>query len=202
MAADFILLDTNVLSHARKGAHKPKIDRFLSSIPTACIAIPTDAIFELERGALALEATDPAAAKRYSLWLLALLQTDIYVLTNNAKVSKLVAAMSLCGPLKHFWVKDPQSSKLKFGADPRIAAISIVNEIPLATCDVDHYMAINSRFPLPGLYDPVHDVWHVDPPAGWLLQPANENGRMSFDSDWRGNIEIHSYGGLGSALHS
>ena len=54
------LLDTNVLSDARRQIH-PGLNAWLSTQPRADLAISVVALLELERGVLRLERRDPAA---------------------------------------------------------------------------------------------------------------------------------------------
>ncbi|HIW99479.1 MAG TPA: type II toxin-antitoxin system VapC family toxin [Candidatus Nesterenkonia stercoripullorum] len=62
------LLDTNVLSDARKQAHPP-LNAWLASQPRADLAISVVALLELERGVLRLERRDRAAGAHLRAWL-------------------------------------------------------------------------------------------------------------------------------------
>lgn len=62
------LLDTNVLSDARKLAHPP-LNAWLSVQPRADLAISVVTLLELERGVLRLERRDRAAGAHLRAWL-------------------------------------------------------------------------------------------------------------------------------------
>lgn len=57
------LLDTNVLSDARKQAH-PGLNIWLSAQPRADLVISVVSMLELERGILLLERRDPTSGTR------------------------------------------------------------------------------------------------------------------------------------------
>lgn len=62
------LLDTNVLSDARRQAHPP-LNTWLSAQPRADVAISVVALLELERGVLRLERKDARAGSHLRAWL-------------------------------------------------------------------------------------------------------------------------------------
>lgn len=62
------LLDTNVLSDARRQAHLG-LNAWLSAQPRADLAISVVALLELERGVLRLERRDHAAGAHLRAWL-------------------------------------------------------------------------------------------------------------------------------------
>lgn len=62
------LLDTNVLSDARRQAHPP-LNAWLAAQPRSDVAISVVALLELERGVLRLERRDPAAGAHLRAWL-------------------------------------------------------------------------------------------------------------------------------------
>lgn len=183
MQTDLILLDTNVISHARKQKPHPQIKDFLEGLRHGSVAICTPTIFELERGALTRLKTDPEQGLELLKWLERFLQTDLYLLPNNMATERLTTHMSVCGPLQNFWVWQGKSAKGQFGSDPKIAAIAIIHEVPIATCNVRDFLRIHEHFPLPGLYDPMADRWHVDPPPGWFIgTPANDSRKPAQSS--------------------
>lgn len=62
------LLDTNVLSDARKQAHPP-LNAWLAAQPRADLAISVIALLEIERGVLRLERRDQASGAHLRAWL-------------------------------------------------------------------------------------------------------------------------------------
>ncbi|MBY3215877.1 type II toxin-antitoxin system VapC family toxin [Rhizobium laguerreae] len=183
MAVDFILVDTSVLSEARKMIDEldENIVFFLRQIPAGALAVPIAAIFELQRGASMIAITKPAKARAYESWLDRLLETDIWLPPVDVRVRRLLAEMTVVPELSRFWLDRSKDPKLRFGCDPEIAATAIVYSIPLASTDVTDFLAINRHFPLPGLYCPIGGRWHVPPPAGWNL--GESLGRH--ERDWR-----------------
>ncbi|WP_440657769.1 hypothetical protein [Ensifer adhaerens] len=167
--ADFILIDTSVLSEARRVTPDDDVIFFLRQIPPGAIAVPPAAIFELERGALNLAKTDPVRAEKFSKWLDGLLQTDVWLPPIDPHVKRLTARMAMTPELRRFWISNGTPPKMRFGCDPEIAAISIVHELPLASLDVSDFLLIDRHFPLPGLYSPKDGIWHVAPPEGWRI---------------------------------
>lgn len=183
MPVDFILLDTSVLSEARKTAAElnESIIAFLKNIPVGAVAVPHAAIFELRRGALILSKTDRVRGRALGRWLDQLLETDIWIPSTSVEVRELVAMMSITPELARFWMTSSYRSRMKFGCDPEIAATSIVHGIPIASTDVSDYMRINRYFQIPGLYCPLRGRWFIDPPEGWRLR---EHIRP-LSRDWR-----------------
>lgn len=179
MRSDYILLDTNIISHARKVEPPEPIREFLRGLRRGSVAISTATVFEVHRGALLKMKLDEVQGQEIMAWLEAFLQTDIYLLPNNVAVERLISEMSVCGPLVNFWVSDGKAAKAKFGSDARIAATAIVHEIPIATCNVRDFMCIHDHFPIPGIYDPMTRIWHVDPPVGWFVDDAANDDRPS-----------------------
>jgi predicted nucleic acid-binding protein len=171
MASRF-LVDTSVLSEARKSSEK--LDRnivfFLRQLPPEALAIPLPAVFELQRGALKKQRTDPAKGRAYARWLDRLLATDVWVPRVNTDVKKLVAEMAATPELERYWLSRGDPPRIQFGCDPEIAAISIIYDIPIASTNVRDFLHINQHFPVPGLYTPMGGgKWHLPPPDGWQL---------------------------------
>lgn len=97
MPVDFILLDTSVLSEARKTTEElnERIVAFMKDIPAGSVAVPPAAIFELRRGALLLSKRDPIRGNALGRWLDQLLETDIWLPPTTIEVRHLVAMMSV-----------------------------------------------------------------------------------------------------------
>lgn len=159
-----LLLDTSVLSEARRPEPIAEVQRFLKSLPTDVVAIPPPVIFELERGARLLGTNEPERAKRFLDWLDDLLDTTVHVPVIGAEVSRIVARMAAMPKFRKFWGSD---RKLQFGCDPTIAAIAIHYRMPIASRDIRDFLSIHEEFPLPGLYEPFHATWIVPPDEEW-----------------------------------
>jgi predicted nucleic acid-binding protein len=171
MAVNFILLDTSVLSEARKAGSNLDDDMvfFLRQIPAGALAVPHAAIFELQRGALSVGLKEPHRERLYTEWLDQLLLTDLWLPPVDVDVRRLMARMAMTPELRGFWTSPSDKPSLKFGCDPEIAATAIIHGLPIASTDVNDFMTIHRTFPLPGLYSPKTGKWHVPPPDGWFL---------------------------------
>ncbi len=167
MNGSYFLLDTSVLSEARCAEPVEEVVSFLRGLPRGAVAVPTWAIFELERGGQMLRLVNEERARPLLGWLDDLLETDIYVPPIGAEVHRLVARMSIVPELRRFWSASGGSQKMRFGSDPGIAAVAIEYGMPIATRDTRDFMLIHSHFPLPGLYDPFHERWLIDPASEW-----------------------------------
>lgn len=191
MASNFILLDTSVLTEARKTEDKLDDDIvfFMRQIPAGALAVPHAAIFELQRGALNIGRTDPLRERLYTAWLDRLLETDIWLPPVNVEVRRLLAHMTMDPRLSSFWLSSSTQPKMKFGCDAEIAATAIVHGLPIASTDINDFQRIHGSFPLPGLYSPLTGRWHVDPPDGWFL---GENLDPD-ERDWHSTIGPLTY---------
>lgn len=177
MQCDFLLLDTSVLSEARRAVPVGEVIDFLRSLPDEAIAVPLPAIFELERGARELMRRDRTEGSIYLSWLEKLIWTRVYIPPATVEIWRMMALMATVPHLRSFW-RDADDNRLQFGIDPAIAATSIHYGIPIATRDVKDYMRIHEHFPLPGVYEPYQDRWVVSPPPGYKLlrgDPALRN---------------------------
>jgi predicted nucleic acid-binding protein len=196
MASNFILIDTSVLSEARKpdDARNGDVIFFLRQIPAGALAVPYAAIFELQRGAFHIGKRDPARGRAYSKWIDGLLETDIWLPPVNVGVRRLMAEMASTPALAKFWTSNKTPPAMRFGCDPEIAATAIVHDLPIASTDVSDFLEINDHFPLPGLYGPLTGKWHVAPPDGWCIGetpvPCIDDWRQMIGVvEWRGEEE-------------
>lgn len=67
------LLDTNVISEARKRAPDPNVRAWLASVPEADLYLSVLVVGEIRQGIERLRRRDPAQAAPYETWLSALL---------------------------------------------------------------------------------------------------------------------------------
>ena len=158
------LLDTNILSDARKPKPPPALKSWLRS--QAEIAIPFPAILEIEQGIAEIRRTRPEKADELRAWLDGVLAGRHYYPAINADVARLLAEMYCCRPLKNLWYTFPDSKKeTKPGQDLFIAAVAIVHSLPIATSNTPDFVLINRHFPLPGVFAPMVQEWSVPMPV-------------------------------------
>lgn len=182
MPLKYMLLDTSVLSELRGTCSNDEVLQFLYSLPDDSIAVPNVALFELRRGALMQMDKNPQRAQFFLDWIDELLATDILIPPVTAAVERLIAEMSVVPSLRRFWAHNGPSPKLRFGCDPTIAALAISYGMPIATRDIHDFMAISKLFPLPGLYDPSDDRWHIGPGKSWYQGWCPDETRNQFSS--------------------
>ena len=114
------LLDTNVLSDARKQAH-PALNAWLAAQSRADVAISVVTILEIERGILRLARRDRTAAAHLRDWL----TTDVFavfegqMLTIDERVARAAARMHTPDPMPEL--------------DALIAATAKVHDLTLVT---------------------------------------------------------------------
>jgi hypothetical protein len=152
---------TCLLSEYTKLRSRPSVIEFLNKHE---IAVTFPAYLDLERGIKKIAPTQPKKAEDLRRWLDQLLEKKRYVDGMSPEVGKLFAAMLDCKSLRNLWLPSPQAKHPSFGMSLMVAAISIVNDLPIATLSWKSFGKIDGHFPLPGLYDPQA--------AAWLSQPA------------------------------
>lgn len=158
------LLDTNILSDARKPKPPLELKNWLRS--QAEIAIPFPAILEIEQGIEEIRRTKPEKADELRAWLDGVLAGRHYYPAITAEVARLLAQMYCCRPLKNLWYTLPESKKEKKpGQDLFIAAVAIVHSLPIATSNTPDFVQINRYFPIPGVFAPLSQEWTVPMPV-------------------------------------
>ncbi|WP_276120181.1 PIN domain-containing protein [Pararhizobium qamdonense] len=156
------LIDTNVLSHAQKPKQNPTIREWFSRQDS--LAIPFPVLLEIQQGIVELGKRQPDRAADLSGWLDTVLASDFVYPTITPAVARVLAEMNCCNALRGLWQTNGSKEK-KPGQDLFIAAIAIIHNLPIATCDVDDFVLINDFFPLPGVYNPAFNMWLVTPGA-------------------------------------
>lgn len=97
-------------------------------------------------------------------WLTGLLQAgQPHVLSFDTDAAVLLGRMNETPALRNFLVHEPATKKTKTGADLAIASIAIAHKAVVTTGNCSDFLLIHRDFPLPGLYDPFQDKWHVKP---------------------------------------
>lgn len=158
------LLDTDVLSQTGRSKPHPAVIRWLEDQQDDDIFTSTVSIEEIRAGIETVRQQDAdlgAALERWITRIIAYGEPQILPVTTPAAI--LFARMRTTPQLKHFIQQDHRSAKPALGNDLRIAAIAIATGATIATGNVRHYMAINERFAIPGLYDPFTGRWHIRP---------------------------------------
>lgn len=152
------LLDTCVLSETSK----PKPDAgVLDFIDTAAnLTIPIAALMEFQMGIMERCATDPIGAVRLSGWFTKLLNAGMPLAETNRDVAEVWGTLSSDKRLRNLITGDPRSKKPRNGQDIHIAAVAIVERLPIATFNVKDFQLINECYPLPGIYNPREEKWY------------------------------------------
>jgi tetratricopeptide (TPR) repeat protein len=87
-----------------------------------------------------------------------------HVLPLDTDAAVLLGRMNETPALRNFLVHDPATKKTKTGADLAIASIAITRKAVMTTANCSDFLFIHRHYPLPGLYDPFQNKWHVKPP--------------------------------------
>lgn len=160
------LLDTNILSLFRKRTPHPVAARWVAQTGWDGIATTVVTITELQRGIERARTHHPAVALDAGTWLDGLLAVGApQVLPLGVAAARLLGRMYEVPELRHFVVTGRQARSQATGADLAIAAIAIGAGAMVATANVGHFLQISGVFPLPGLFDPLTQTWHVRPAA-------------------------------------
>lgn len=155
------LLDTSVLSEARRVKPNQEVQRWLRR--QRMVAIPFPVILEIEQGIVDVGRTKPQKATELREWLSDLLNSDFEYPEATPQVAGILAEMNCCSSLKNFWFVNPEGKKdKKPSQDLFIAAISIAHGLPLATMNDSDFLLINQFFPIPGIYNPASASWLVN----------------------------------------
>lgn len=114
------LLDTDVLSDARKQGH-PELNRWLGEQPRGDLAISAVAVLEIERGILRLERRDQSAGAHLRRWMTQ--QVSVAFAGSILPIDERVARRTA-----HLHVPDPMPEM-----DALVAATALVHDLTLVT---------------------------------------------------------------------
>jgi toxin FitB len=94
------LLDTNVVSEARKPRGDERVKRWISSVPVEDLYLSVLTLGEVRRGIGLLERRDPAQAEVYEAWLTTVLRdyADRIILV-DAQAAQEWGSMNVPGPV-------------------------------------------------------------------------------------------------------
>ena len=143
----------------------PAVTSSLQQIGWRDIATSVVTVTEIPRGIERVRTSDVAMAEQMDRWLGGMLAAaEPQILVMETASAHLLGRMYETPALRHFVITDPNAREQATGADLAIAAIAIAHAASIATRNVRHFLQINACFPLPGLFDPVAQAWHVRPP--------------------------------------
>lgn len=158
------ILDTNIVSNRTKKRPHPVVTRWLAQTAWEDIATTVVTITEIQRGIERVRSSDFAVAERLDRWLDGMVTAGKpQVLPMGVEASRLLGRMYETPALRHFIVSDPRAKEPATGSDLAIAAIAIAAGATVATTNVRHFLQINRYFPLPGLFNPLEQAWHLAP---------------------------------------
>lgn len=158
------ILDTDVVSNLRKKKPHPNLASWMDEIGWQDLATTVLTVMEIQIGIERARRTDTAVAESVEQWLHGLLLVgEPHVVSLDTTAALLLGRMSETPALRNFLVQDPATQKTKTGADLAIAAIAIAHNAVVATGNASDFQMIHQHFRLPGLYDPFHSVWLIEP---------------------------------------
>jgi predicted nucleic acid-binding protein len=156
------IFDTNVLSTFRKTNPNPEVARWLARIGWDEIATTIVTVMEIQRGIERTRTQHPGTAEAIEAWLAGMLAVGRpRVVGMTVEAARLLGRMYETPGLRDFIVTDRQANAQATGADLSIAAIAITVGATIVTGNTRHFLQINSLFPLPALFDPFTQSWHL-----------------------------------------
>jgi predicted nucleic acid-binding protein len=159
------ILDTDVVSNLRKKKPHPNLVSWIDEIGWQDLATTVLTVMEIQIGIERARRSNAATADSVQQWFAGLLQVGKpHVLPLGTEAVLLLGRMNETPALWNFLVQDPETKKTKTGADLAIASIAIAHHAVVATGNGSDFLVINRHFHLPGLYDPFHGKWLIEPP--------------------------------------
>jgi toxin FitB len=156
------LLDTDVVSNFRRPRPSQRLLAWAGSLDAEELQISVTTVFEIQVGAEIVSRQDRDYTNRLSVWL------DTFVLSGSfgivlpdVPVMRAYARMFADPAMKSFVFPDARSKWPQSGADLILAATAIQHGMVVATGNVAHFRRIHARYRLPGLYNPLLDVWAI-----------------------------------------
>ena len=122
-------------------------------------------VMEIQIGIQRARVSSVATADSVQQWFDGLLRVGRpHVLSLDTDAALLLGRMNETPALRNFLMQDPATQKTRTGADLAIASIAIAHNAVVATGNGSEFLAIHRHFRLPGLYDPFHGKWLIEPP--------------------------------------
>lgn len=157
------ILDTDVLSEfSRQSAHGA-LKAWIKLQPAHSLIISFSTYFEIYRGIERLRNTNPDKSDSLERWFRRIIEDERFVTMDmTANAAKLYARMTLTPELRFLWVAPGSTKEPKCGQDLAIASLAIIHNVPIVTRNAKDFLRIHRFFPLPGIYDPAYQAWHLD----------------------------------------
>jgi toxin FitB len=166
------ILDTDVVSNLRKKKPHPNLVIWMDEIGWQDLATTVLTVMEIQIGIERAKRSNVATAESVQQWFDGLLRVGKpHVLPLSTEAALLLGRMNETPALRNFLVQDPATQKTKTGADLAIASIAIAHNAVVATGNGSDFRVINRHFRLPGLYDPFHGKWLIEPPDSTSDEP-------------------------------
>jgi len=153
-----ILLDTSVLSEASKPKPHPDVMRFLGTADN--LFIPAGTLIELQLGIMQVCARDPIKAVKLSAWYQDIVRC-VPLIPTKKEVCEVLGTLAADPKLRSLMIEDQRAKKRSGLQDLHIAAAALVHRAAIATFNVADFLLIDQFYPLPGIYNPLTDVWHA-----------------------------------------
>jgi predicted nucleic acid-binding protein len=158
------VLDTNIISNLRRKRPHPALARWIAQTEWRDLRTTVVTVTEIQCGIERVRPQNDALAQEIERWLEALLAaSELNILNLDVAASRLLGKMHETPALRHFITTDPNAREQANGADLAIAAISITAGCVVVTENTRHLLQIDKAFPLPGLFNPIDQTWHVEP---------------------------------------
>lgn len=174
-----LILDTDILSLVGRQRPPPGLRSWLLEVGPERLAICFPVVTELLRGVYLLREKDPQRASEIREWISQIMATDFIVPEMSPEVAEMYARMTSMPCLRHMWTAQRHEKRNRLGHDLMIASVSIIHDAPIITANTRDYVLINEWFPLPGVYHPLEQRWHVLPDREMSMPPlpAVDNAR-------------------------
>jgi predicted nucleic acid-binding protein len=167
------VLDTDVVSNLRKQKPHPALAAWLARTTAEQLFSTTVTVTEIQVGIERARREAPEVAAEVERWLEGMLRDGFpQFAASDVTASRLLGRMIETPSLRAFLASPPNARKPKTGADLAIAAIAITRGFIVVTGNIGDFSRIHGAFPLPGLYDPFQDAWHVRPEDRVGADPA------------------------------
>ncbi len=160
------LLDTCVLSETSRRNPHPAVVQFIETAEN--LMLPIAVVMEFQMGITEISHKDPVRAVRLATWYQRLAASGLPVIDTNTEVAEVWGVLAADPRLKNLFVANARAQRPRAGQDLHIAAVALVHRVAIATMNVKDFTLIDRFYPLPGIYNPMEDQWHVrmEPLAG------------------------------------
>ncbi|MGG6893750.1 PIN domain-containing protein [Rhizobium sp. BR 315] len=155
------ILDTSVLSETSKSRPDPNVVRFLQEADD--LNIPAGVIMEISLGISLICGRNPSKAVKLSEWYQRLLNSGLKIINTDTRIAETWGTLLSARDLWSLMFLSVGSERVKGGQDLHIAAAALIHRLPIASLNPKDFLRIHRVFPIPGLYDPRSDTWHVRP---------------------------------------